>query len=587
MTIALYSVVRTSGDDGPIVLTMDSNPDDSISVFRLPMVAHAQLRDSLCEWRGCKRVMKWVGGIVEGLDDKDFCHLVGSKMLALGAYSNSKNQGKCVFDDSQASAGRTKLCLQNLCSLGLVEELSREGSVSAWRLSSQGFHGMKLCVDLNSGACSHPLACDPALPLSALSPCLLLDKLLGEQQWACEVVAQRELNDVPPYIQNGPRIMYKQLRRKTISTSYMLALADAGAIFKDSPALAIAHGEKDAYYMSVYDKHRIPTLRQSLAIGYQEDSGMLALEDRRRKRKVGGCGRGRGRGGKVRRVKPPLAALCDVVPELRSDSPEDKSDSSDGGGGSNDSIPRTPMPGTPRSDPDDLGRCEVGSITPSLRGLPRSPRSPTPLPSPNGSPDGSPRSPRSPTPLPSPAIAAAAGRFRKAGEWEDYFSNRLTKKKAKGVWVGWQIICMRHSNPLFMTGKDKCSRSANFAQKNLGLDTLEFHSQNDLLLNKLKHWAVTGHGYTRYGHINDWEAPEGTIYPVPEVELDTLAHLSQMEVFAADAGAADADDGIPGEVLVPVYPASDDEDIGGVDSKTDSDDDGSSSSSTSSDSGSD
>ncbi len=138
-----------------------------------------------------------------------------------------------------------------------------------------------------------------------------------------------------------------------------------------------------------------------------------------------------------------------------------------------------------------------------------------------------------------------------------------------------------------MTGKDKCSRSANFAQKNLGLDTLEFHSQNDLLLSKLKHWAVTGHGYTRYGHINDWEAPEGTIYPVPELELDTLAHLSQMEVFAADAGAADADDGIPGEVLVPVYPASDDEDIGGVDSKTDSDDDGISTSSTSSDPGSD
>jgi hypothetical protein len=539
ITISLYSVVDNF-DDGRVRVTQyATSPVNFSSVFKLPTVSHDKLRDSLCEFRNCRNSLQWVDTL--GLTDVNLCRHIGAKMLAIGAHPRSSLCVNFNVDASEVGADRTVSCLRDLLTHGIVECVSDIDDVSAWRLSNRGFNSFRICIDLASGRQIDILKADANAPLKALTPYALMDKLQFELGWTVEVVRRQALQDVRPYGVGSPKVLYKDKSRLTLSTYYLLALADSDNIFKTNPSLAICHDQAPAYYKFVFEKHAEPSIRLAtrLAIGYQEDDAgipeMPVLKDKRARPP------GRQRGGLDKRARHGFGSGDG------DDFDEDEEEEFEKDGDPPDSPAPAPVP-VPMDDyPDGLDVADSPVPVPmddddlvDKLDLPGDVTPPAPVHTPTVTPPGS------PPPLPHPVA-------KRYGEWENYFGNRLTKKKKNCIWVGWQIICSRHSDPERFTSKFKCSREATFALKDLDVASTEFADQNHLLRNQLMHWAVTGEGYDRQTHMFGWVSG-GAEYPIATLELETLAFFNQEDVEALHAvavAASSADEVLcPGEVVV-------------------------------------
>ena len=139
--------------------------------------------------------------------------------------------------------------------------------------------------------------------------------------------------------------------------------------------------------------------------------------------------------------------------------------------------------------------------------------------------------PLEPPPSPPGPLPPAPPGAPRHGEWIDWFGNRLTKVKRQNVWRGWQIICLRHSDPLRMTGRDKCSRSRLFLVKGLPDDSPEMLAESSRVLGVLKMWAASGEGLTKELHMAQADDSD----PPSEDELQTLGMLNKMHVEAERA----------------------------------------------------
>ena len=136
-----------------------------------------------------------------------------------------------------------------------------------------------------------------------------------------------------------------------------------------------------------------------------------------------------------------------------------------------------------------------------------------------------PPSPPPPTPPPSPPPPPPHREKRDAsreGEWFDWWGHRFTKTKKKKVWTGWQMVCLKHTDP--EQGQSfKCNRSRGF--RNLrALEPEEFDAENLLTLRILKEWAVAnptelGYADDREGHMampTDWRTHD--LQPLDDLE---------------------------------------------------------------------
>lgn len=489
----------------------------------------------MTEWAECKHSLHWVH-VGDELTDKDRCRKIGQSMLAMGARCDSKLGVEYMVDDELQDASSTLACLRELLARDLVVQTpcAQEG-MSSWTLSSRGISKLQICVEVAKP--NTILAPSPDLPLTSLSAYCLMDRLIIDE-WVFATATKSELRNVLPHVANGPKILYKDRARKTLGNPYMLALLDSVDIFKDNPDLAIKHGQNDKYYKTIFEKRREPIARERLCIGYYEEDGEapLLLQDKPRKRQMphgDRARRGGVRGAKAAKVAHLALEAPPIVEGRADDDDHDDDDDSD-----EQAVLYGPTP--PRS-PD------VGVSTP--------PASPPPLPPPIWPPPPDVPIEAAPSGFGhrSESEGGADGRQakskRKAGEWEDFFGNRLTKVKKAGSWIGWQIICMRHSNPDQLTDRTKCNRAVTFRVKGLAVDSPEFNAQNILALNELKFWACLGEAYpSRQLHMNEWAPPPGTVYPIPDVELDTIAFLNYTDVIAQRAEAADRVDDVACDV---------------------------------------
>lgn len=136
------------------------------------------------------------------------------------------------------------------------------------------------------------------------------------------------------------------------------------------------------------------------------------------------------------------------------------------------------------------------------------------------------------------ASQAGATNHDRRGEWFLWHSNRFTKIKKARKWIGWQVVCARHTDPAEGQGA-KCSRSRKFRVDCECPDEPAFLAENELTLSMLKNWIVrrVNPDSKRYHMALAQSGPSDFL---PVLDLEQRARLLQLGDAAVDAPAVSA-----------------------------------------------
>ena len=126
------------------------------------------------------------------------------------------------------------------------------------------------------------------------------------------------------------------------------------------------------------------------------------------------------------------------------------------------------------------------------------------------------------------AFGAASGhKAKRVGEREMWHENWITKKKRKGIWIGYQVVCFCHSRN--MGTSEKCSRTRSFPHEVSVLDrgSTEFQVAKDGLVRSLKFWLATSNDYkTKAKHMQAVDSEPD----MPEAELEVMGQVNCTQV---------------------------------------------------------
>ena len=242
MTVSLYTAIQRT--DRVIQLIQNCHgPFKSTSVFTMPVLAHATLRNCLTEWVDNVYSLCWAV-LPASVPDHDMCNSIAEKMVAIGATAAAQtNNSFFIVDEDALDSVFILACLRALHSVDYVDRVScnNEGR-SFWRLSTKGMSALELSIKL--GRPVMPLQHNPSLPLKGDTPYMLLDRLLHEG-WSLCVLSKNKIQAASPYCLGGRNFLYRARSANTFSTHYLRALADADEIFRDNSSISIYHGGVD------------------------------------------------------------------------------------------------------------------------------------------------------------------------------------------------------------------------------------------------------------------------------------------------------------------------------------------------------
>ena len=115
----------------------------------------------------------------------------------------------------------------------------------------------------------------------------------------------------------------------------------------------------------------------------------------------------------------------------------------------------------------------------------------------------------------------------RVGEWEEWWGHRFTKKKAKTLWIGWQVKCAHHT---------ACTRPrALGVDKQLPRDSEEALQASERVQRSLKSWAVQS---IDFDHSKDHMGIADERNPPPDEELEALGQYAFMVSTAQSAVVA-------------------------------------------------
>ena len=142
--------------------------------------------------------------------------------------------------------------------------------------------------------------------------------------------------------------------------------------------------------------------------------------------------------------------------------------------------------------------------------------------------------PEPPEPEPSLVAGSEGGRAPpRAGEWFDWLGHRFTKVKAQKRWIGWQLVCRRHT-PRGCSSALKCNRARRFrGVANFALDSPEFQAESDLTIHILMHWAMAELAEETKVCLMAEPYMQSTDDCLSLCELDEMAIAQQLEAEAA------------------------------------------------------
>ncbi len=115
------------------------------------------------------------------------------------------------------------------------------------------------------------------------------------------------------------------------------------------------------------------------------------------------------------------------------------------------------------------------------------------------------------------------------GEGFEWWGAHFTKKKSEGLWVGWFVVCKRHSTPTI-----KCSRTRTLGiGRAVDRNSDEALAANELAIAQLKYWVAMAH--TCDSKTDHMRAPDTGPDDLPDDgELERMGTQSDLGLWGTD-----------------------------------------------------